>query len=169
MKFDAEVVKIFNTYGLNASQNTDFYSPLPLVSTLEKTIHRWSQPSELIGIDYSLPLMKDTLQLLLAQYLEEYEKIADYNAINATGYGPGYPFLDSMLLYFMIRDKKPKNYIEIGSGVSTYYCFIAVQENTHDGMQTRVTCIDPYPHRMLYRIPQINIVDFSTGHFFKAM
>lgn len=159
MKFDAQVVKILNTYGLNVSQSADFYSPLPLVSNLEKTVHRWSKPSELIGIDYSLPLMKSTLQLWLAEYLEEYEKKADYNKINAAGYGPGYPFLDSMLLYFMIRDRKPKNYIEIGSGVSTYYCSMAAKENIHDGIQTRITCIDPYPHKMLYNIPQINIVN----------
>jgi hypothetical protein len=103
--------------------------------------------------------MKKSLQFLLSQYSEEYEKRADYDEINARGYGPGYPFLDSMLLYFMIRDRKPRNYLEIGSGVSTYYCFIAKQKNMYDRIQMRMACIDPYPHKALYEIPQVDIID----------
>ena len=158
MKFDANIVKTFNDYGLNACQSADFYSPLPSVSTLETTIRRWSKPSKLTGIDYSLSEMKSNLQLLLTQYLEEYEKIADHREVNTRGYGPGYPFLDSMLLYFILRDKKPKKYLEIGSGVSTYYCSIAAQENIHEGIQTKIICIDPYPHKALFAIPQVDIV-----------
>src|SRR5215510_6300215 len=48
MAFDAEIVRIFNQHGFSMTQTGDFYSPLPSVSALQKTIHRWSKPSELI-------------------------------------------------------------------------------------------------------------------------
>ena len=104
MALDAEIVRIFNEHGLNVTQTHDFYSPLPVVSTLEKTIHRWSKPSELIGIDYRLSDMKAELRDLLSKYRAEYQSKIKYKEISAKGYGPGFPVLDAMLLYSMIRE-----------------------------------------------------------------
>jgi len=61
-------------------------------------------------------------------------------------------------LYFMIRDIKPRRYTEIGSGVSTYYCSLAAEENAKDGKNLEITCIDPYPHDMLYKISKVEIL-----------
>jgi hypothetical protein len=102
--------------------------------------------------------MQEKLVYLTSHYLEEYKNILSYDAINSKGYGPGYPFLDSMLLYFMIRDIKPRKYIEIGSGVSTYICSLASKENEKTGSSLDITCIDPFPQENLYKIPKVNIL-----------
>jgi hypothetical protein len=97
--------------------------------------------------------MQEKLAYLTSHYFEEYENLFFYNEISKKGYGPGYPLLDSMLLYFMIRHIKPKNYIEIGSGVSTYICSLAAKKNEKIGSYLDITCIDPYPQENLYKIP----------------
>jgi predicted O-methyltransferase YrrM len=170
MAFDAEIVRIFNEHGFNITQTNDFYSPLPSVSGLQKTVDRWSKPSELIGIDYRLSEMKARLQHVLSKYGPEYQKKTNHKEIGAKGYGPGFPVLDSMLLYSMVRHKKPQRYLEIGSGVSTYFCRLAAEENLREGDQTEITCIDPYPQPALVNIPEVNIIkkevqDAGTSDF----
>lgn len=155
---DSRVVRIFNTHGLNISLASDFYSPLPLITSLEKNIHRWFKPSSLCGINYDLKYMQEKLVDLTFNYLEEYQNLCIYNEISRKGYGPGYPSLDSMLLYFIIRDIKPKMYIEIGSGVSTYICSLAAKENEKIGSYFDIICIDPYPQENLYGIPKVKIL-----------
>jgi len=173
LRVDSRVVKIFNTHGLNVSLASDFYSPLPLITSLEKNMSRWFKPSSLCGINYDLRYMQEKLVSLTAHYSEEYKNSLIYNEVNKKGYGPGYPFLDSMILYFMIRDIKPKNYIEIGSGASTYFCSLAAKENESMGSPLDITCIDPYPHEALYKIPQVKIVKDEIQnldvHFFDQL
>ena len=170
MAFDAKIVRIFNDHGFNVTQTHDFYSPLPSVSALEKTIHRWSKSSELIGIDYRLSDMKAKLRDLLSKHRAEYQRKVKHKEISAKGYGPGFPVLDAMLLYSMVRDRKPQRYLEIGSGVSTYYCRLAAEENLREGNKTEITCIDPYPQSALVNIPEVNIIkkevqDAGTSDF----
>ena len=173
IRIDARVVKIFNTHGLNVSLRSDFYSPLPSITSLEKNMNRWFKPSNLCGVNYDLKHMQDKLVYLTSHYLEEYENSFTYDEINKKGYGPGYPFLDSMLLYFMIRDIKPKNYIEIGSGVSTYICSLSAKENDKIGSSLSITCIDPYPQENLYKIPNVKVINDEIQnvdqHFFDQL
>jgi predicted O-methyltransferase YrrM len=159
IRVDSRAVKIFNMYGLNVSLVSDFYSPLPVITSLEKNMHRWFKPSSLCGIKYDLKCMQERLAWLISNYFEEYENLFSYTNISKKGYGPGYPLLDSMLLYFMIRDIKPKNYIEIGSGVSTYICSLAAKKNGKTGSYLDITCIDPYPQENLYEVPKIKILN----------
>jgi predicted O-methyltransferase YrrM len=101
--------------------------------------------------------MQEKLVYLTSHYREEYENLLSWGEVNQKGYGPGYPYLDAMLLYFMIRDIKPRRYIEIGSGASTYICSFAAKENEKIGSYLDITCIDPFPQESLYTIPNIKI------------
>ena len=65
------------------------------------------------------------------------------------GFGPGYTAVDAMTLYMMIRHLKPRRYIEVGSGVSTFYCSLAAQRNASEGHPLEMTCIEPYPVRKI--------------------
>ena len=159
IRVDSRIVKIFNTHGLNVSLVSDFYSPLPLITSLEKNMSRWFKPSSLCGIQYDLIHMQEKLAYLTSHYLEEYKNLFVYNELKEKGYGPGYPYLDSMMLYFMVRDLKPKCYIEIGSGVSTYICSLAAKENEKIDSCINMTCIDPYPQEILYKITEVNILN----------
>lgn len=159
LHFDASTAALFNSHGFNVSLTGDFYSPLPLVTALEQTFPRWSKPSALVGLHYSLPRMQATLAYFMrSEYLEEYRKKFVYATISKQGYGPGYPALDAMLLYCMMREKKPRQYLEIGSGVSTYYCASAAEENQRQGAPLSITCIDPYPHQSLKTIQNVHII-----------
>lgn len=163
------LVKTLTICGYNVSRSRDYYSPLPVVSKLRENTHRWSRPSELVGLQFDLEGMKQLLLHLQAEYAAEFNLLPNYNENQKRGFGPGYPAIDAMLLYFMIRHLKPRRFVEVGSGLSTYYCSVAAKRNREEGRPLEMTCIDPYPYEALYRIPHIGIikkevqdVEFST-------
>ncbi|MCQ9206043.1 MAG: class I SAM-dependent methyltransferase [Omnitrophica bacterium] len=151
-------MKILDKHDLNISRASDYYSPLPILSKLEKNMQRWFKPSKLVGIQYDIEAMKNLLANLVSKYYVEYNKIPNYYENRKKGYGPGYTAFDAMILYFLIRDIKPKRYIEIGSGISTYYCSLAAEQNAKESKLLRITCIEPYPYEKLYNIQQIEII-----------
>jgi predicted O-methyltransferase YrrM len=144
--------------GLTVYPISNFYSPLPVISNLQKNMDRWCRPSELVGIEYDIEAMKSLIERLEEQYADEFKNLEEYQQYKTLKFGPGFTELDAILLYYMIRDIKPKNYIEVGSGLSTKYCFMAAQANAAKGKPANITCVEPYPYDMLYEIPQIEII-----------
>src|SRR3546814_17663664 len=69
----------------------------------------------------------------------------DYLANTRKGFGPGYPEFDARTLYYFLREHKPKRYLEVGSGLSTFYASLAGAQNAPAGSQLALTCIEPYP------------------------
>lgn len=144
--------------GLNVYPISDFYSPLPVLSELRNNMRRWCRPSELVGVQYNIEAMKSLIERLEGQYADEFKNLANYKEHKTLKFGPGFTEMDATLLYYMIRDIQPKNYIEVGSGLSTKYCYMAAQANSAVGKDLKITCIEPYPYDMLYKIPQIEII-----------
>jgi hypothetical protein len=73
------------------------------------------------------------------------------------------PGLDILALYGMLAEKRPKTYIEIGSGNSTKVVRKAIQEQE---LSTKIISIDPYPRAEIdhladevHRIPVENMTD----------
>lgn len=166
---------VFGWLGLNVAQVNDYYSPLPNVSNLKSTLKRWNKPSALAGIDFNIEEMKSKLSYLLARYYDEFSAIAPHRDLVKIGYGPGFTELDAMLLYITIRDLKPKRYIEVGSGLSTYYCSLAAQKNANEGSPLQITCIEPHPYNKLSEIENIEVlprevqdIDLSLFHQLEA-
>ena len=95
---------------------------------------------------------------LLSRYLDEFSEIPPYEELRKMGFGPGYTAVDALTLYMMIRHIKPKRYVEVGSGLSTYYCSLAAARNTSEGHPLVITCIEPYPYDKLSTIPGIQII-----------
>jgi hypothetical protein len=153
-----DVLPIFNAYGLNLSQVSDYYSPLPVVSALKNNRQRWARPSEMVGVRYDLEAMKQLLQGLCACYTDELRQLPSYDEARKIGYGPGYPSIDAMILYFMLRKIKPSRYIEIGSGLSTWYCSMAAEKNAKEGKPLQIKCIDPFPSTKLCSTPGIDVL-----------
>lgn len=52
------------------------------------------------------------------------------------------PALDGMSLYAFVADRKPRRYIEIGSGISTRF---VAQATLDHGLATQIISIDPHP------------------------
>ncbi len=144
--------------GFQVARDEDYYSPLPSVARLKTNVARWSRPSALSGVEYDLAAMKSAFVELLASYMHEFLTYPPYAQVQKMGFGPGYTAVDALTLYMMIRHLKPRRYIEVGSGVSTYYCNLAAQRNTSEGHPLQMTCIEPYPFEKLSTIPGIQVL-----------
>jgi hypothetical protein len=119
---------------------------------------RWNKPSALVGVAYDLASMKQELTRLLARYAAEFEALPPFHEVGAKEYGPGYTEVDALILYMMIRDAKPRRYLEVGSGMSTYYCFEAARKNASEGHALLITCIEPHPYDRLLAMPGIEVI-----------
>jgi hypothetical protein len=144
--------------GYQVSRDEDYYSPLPSVARLRANGARWNRPSALHGIEYDLAGMKSALTELLACYLDEFLTYPTYAQVRKIGFGPGYTAVDALTLYMMIRHLKPQRYIEVDSGVSTFYCSLVAQRNLSEGHPLEMTCIEPYPFEKLSTIPGIRVL-----------
>lgn len=148
----------FKLLGLNVVRVKDYYSPLPVLSDLRKNQSRWYRPSRMAGITYDLDAMRKKLSSLLAAYGAEYASQPSYDVNKRKGFGPGFTPLDAMVEYLMIRDIKPRRYIEVGSGLSTYYASLAAAKNAEERRAVKLTCVEPYPYDKLSTIAGIEIV-----------
>jgi len=157
--------------GLNAYPTRDFYSPLPVFSEVEERRDRWDRPSEMVGVEWDLEAMKARLAELVARFGGEYQALPSYEEIKTKGFGPGFTVVDAMLIYLTLRDLKPKRYIEIGSGFSTYYSWLAATANRdRDGAPCDMHCVDPYPRRQVRELPGVRVTasrveDLDLGVF----
>ncbi len=154
----ATLGKMLGAVGYNVSRRKDFYSPLPTVSELRKNSARWNRPSSLSGLSFDLTAMKDLLRGLLDKYAEEFCELPPYDELYGKGFGLGYTPVDALTLYLMLREIKPKRYLEVGSGLSTYYASLAAKMNEENGSPMQIICIEPHPLEKLSSISGIEII-----------
>jgi hypothetical protein len=154
----ARIQKYLNRAGYTVSLKADYYSPLVTASDLESTLERWFRPSALTGVAYNLEQMQNAMSDLLGCYQGEFSEIRPYEQLQREGFGPGYTAVDALTLYMMLRDLKPRRYIEVGSGLSTYYCSLAAARNAKEGHPLAITCIEPHPFEKLHTIPSIQVI-----------
>ncbi len=146
--------------GWNVARTADFYSPLPVLSEVVATRELWDRPSDLVGVRYDLEAMKRLLSALVEVHGGEFEALPPHSEIRALGYGPGFPVIDALTTYLMVRDLRPARYVEIGSGLSTYYAWLAAAANGREGSRCEMTCVDPFPTGRLRELkePPVNAV-----------
>lgn len=144
--------------GYQVARDEDYYSPLPSVARLKANVARWNRPSALHGIEDDLEAMNSALAELLANYLDEFLTCPTYAKVRQMGFGPRYTAVDALTLYMMIRHLKSQRSIEVGSGVSTFYCSLAAVRNASEGHPLQITCIEPYPFEKLSTIPGIRVL-----------
>lgn len=149
---------ILDRCGYVIARKADYYSPLPSRKSMKSTMPRWSAPNALSGVQYDLPQMKATLKGLIEAYMSEFLALRPYEECLNLGFGPGYPRFDAMVLYSMLRTHKPSRYVEVGSGLSTYYASLAAERNGAEGHPMQITCIEPYPYPALSTIPGIKLM-----------
>jgi hypothetical protein len=151
---------VFARFGFNVVKRADYYSTLPVLSDIEKTRDRWDRPSALAGLEIDVPTMQKRLALLADQWEEEFREVTgDYLANTRRGFGPGYPEFDARTLYYFLREHKPRRYLEVGSGLSTYYASLAARQNAEAGAPLQITCVEPYPFDALRTIPDFQLVE----------
>lgn len=152
------VHRLFRLLGYNVSKRHDYYSTLPVLSDIALTEHRWAKPSELPGVRFDVDRMRDLLLELHRKWQRDYETRAGiYDQNLGKGFGPGYPEFDARTLFYMLREIKPRRYLEVGSGLSTYYTTRAAEANREDGHPMQINCIEPFPYQALHDVPDITI------------
>ncbi len=65
---------------------------------------------------------------------------------------------DADMYYLMIRNRKPRRIIEIGSGFSTLLALEAVRKNKEEGIETKLICIEPYETSWLDKCGEIQLL-----------
>jgi hypothetical protein len=154
------VHRFFWALGYNVVKKSSYYSTLPILNELEQTRGRWDRPSELAGLDADVPSMTTRLSELAHRWEHEFAETAgDYRANTRRGFGPGLPHFDAQTLYFFLREHKPRTYLEVGSGLSTYYASLAAQRNAEEGSSLQITCIEPYPFKALRSLPDFELIE----------
>ena len=150
----------FGLLGQNVIGRKDYYSTLPVLAEIEATRERWEKPSELAGIDINVNALEKNLGELAENWETEYRTVTGDHAVNAArGFGPGYPAFDARTLYYTLREHKPRRYLEVGSGLSTYYASLAAAKNAEDGSPMSITCIEPYPYDALRTLDGFELVE----------
>jgi predicted O-methyltransferase YrrM len=150
----------FGVLGYNVVKRKDYYSTLPVLKEIEETRARWDRPSALTGVDVDVPGMQKTLDQLADRWEAEFlEATGDYLSNTRRGFGPGYPQFDARTLYYMLREHKPSRYLEVGSGLSTYYASLAARRNADEGSPLKITCIEPYPFDALRTLPDFELIE----------
>ena len=112
--------------GLNVARSRDYYSPLPVYSELARRRARWDRPSALAGVEYDLDAMRALIERLLREHGESFRALPSYAELKGRGYGPGFTVLDGMFLFLVLRARKPRLFVEVGSGLSTCYASLAL-------------------------------------------
>jgi len=150
----------FGLFGQNVVGRTDYYSTLPVLAEIEATRERWEKPSELAGLNINVNALAKNLGELAENWESEFRQVAPDHAVNAAqGFGPGYPAFDARTLYYTLREHKPRRYLEVGSGLSTYYASLAAAKNAEDGRPMSITCIEPYPYDALRTLDGFELVE----------
>lgn len=161
--------QIFEKLGFNISRTSDYYSPLPTESKIKKNTGRWNKASSMTGIVYDVQNYKALFKELISKYWVEFNVLPNYEENKLIGFGPGYTELDAFVLYTMIRNIKPRRYVEVGSGLSTYYCSLAAKENAKNGESLIIKCIEPYPFEKLCSFQNIEVIQDEVQNLDKDL
>ena len=119
-----------------------FYNPFPIQSEVD--LEKLKQKRDLPGVKFNLPLADELLQKQ-ARYAGEINEFIKNRKGNIQAWNITYPVTDSAICYSMLRDIKPKRYIEVGCGFSSNCSAAALHQNASEGHPCKATYIDPYP------------------------
>jgi predicted O-methyltransferase YrrM len=122
----------------------EFFSPIPEIETIDWG--RVREPRNPPGVDLNI---RHALELLprLAAYAHELDGIPYEKTSAATFWFNNKSFtdFDAAVLYALLRERKPKRYIEVGCGFSSLVSAMALERNLAEGRACRATYIDPAP------------------------
>lgn len=129
-----------------------FYSPIVDPDDLATQQERlWPAKPVILGVDFNDAeherLLRDVFPSYLADYdyperLEETPDLTKFFTQNSQ-----FSWLDSRALFALLREWKPKRFIEIGSGFSTLLAADVNRRFLNDALS--ITCVEPYPREFL--------------------
>ena len=156
-KFGGENFKIqsvlFKMFGVFPILNHYYEPKFVYPANFDATVNR-SLPLE-INLEEQITAMATLNAVLELTEMQVVKNQIDNTIyIDNPNFGPG----DAELYYLLIREKKPKRIIEIGSGFSTQLALLAIEKNKMDGVACELTCIEPFEMPFLDRVEGIAII-----------
>jgi hypothetical protein len=151
------VIDLVNRTGWIVARTSDFYSPLRPVGELRRHVGRWHRPSAMRGVHYDLDAIERKLASLCADFGAEFTALPSYDEILRRNHGRGFTRVDAQVLYMMLRRLKPRRYLEVGSGMSTYYAALAAERNAAEGRPLAITAVDPFASDVVRGLPGVEI------------
>jgi hypothetical protein len=152
------LIGTLNRMGWVVAPTSDYYHALRPVSELQRHVTRWHRPSRMPGVRFDLDAMTATLEELASSYLQEYSQLPPYDEIKRQRRGPGFTLVDAAVLYMMLRRHRPPRYVEVGSGLSTYYASLAAARNGAEGHPMKMTAVDPFVSEATRALPGVEIL-----------
>ena len=146
-----------------------YYAPVATVPELERTRGLWARKSDLPGIAVDIDAQIARLEATCAPYRDEYTGNTEYKRAVGLGAGPGYGFIEAQVLHAFVRAHKPRQVIEIGSGVSTLCMVSAAARNAAEGAPCDVTCVEPHPSEVLKTMARVALFDVPVQEVPLAM
>jgi Methyltransferase domain len=129
-----------------------YYQPVVKLDMLPKNYDHIE--NHLVGIDLNIENQLDLLSKF--DYNEELEGISKNKTNETAPYysNINFQYGDAEILYNMIRHFKPKRIIEIGSGESTKFVQLAIEQNKQEtASETQHTCIEPFEQLLPKGLP----------------
>lgn len=153
------IFKVMARLRLNVSP-VDYYSVIPDVIRLARTVPRWNLPSVLPGITIDLEEQLRTLNNVCLPFQKEFLGNPHYLKGASLSYGPGFGYIEAQALHAVIRYLKPRRIIEVGGGVSTYCMLQALKLNSNEGVGAeKFLCIEPNPRKDLRNSRDVDLLE----------
>jgi hypothetical protein len=127
----------------------DYYSPVPNLELLPEDI--WNRRSPLGGVDLRVEAGIELIEGELAQFVAELEVSTSGPGAAGEFYlkNGNYESVDAELLYAMLRARKPRLVMELGSGFTTLLIGQAARRNHAEGIETQHLAYDPFPRSQI--------------------
>jgi predicted O-methyltransferase YrrM len=137
-----------------------YYTPIADHHWLANHKGAWTKRAPMTGVHWNLDEQFAWLKTTCEPYLGEVAGLKSYEKIVQSQVGPGYGPIESQVLHAVIRARRPKNIVEIGSGVSTAIMLQALEANRKEGHEgTQITCVEPFPKPAFRNIQGITHVE----------
>jgi hypothetical protein len=153
-KLPLQIYKGALNFGLIIVPN-HYYTAVPDLRYLRRTVSLWGRKSQMIGIDCDLDQQARRLKEICKPYESETRGNRIYREACKSGSGPGFGYIEAQALHAVVRYFKPKQIVEIGSGVSTRCSLSALAINKEEVRhhECLITCIEPHPRSWLRQGP----------------
>jgi predicted O-methyltransferase YrrM len=136
-------------FGVNISPN-HFYSEIPDFRHLRSTDY-WRKPMTMFGIRGSdTKAQVESARVCTAPYLDILRNRNIHQESSQLNGEPGFGRNECDLLYSFVRSRKPAKIIQVGCGVSTAACLLAVDDEPD--YKPEIVCVEPYPSNFLKKL-----------------
>jgi hypothetical protein len=127
-----------------------FYQPVPDVDDLAARAV-WSKTSALAGVDLRADEQLDLLATLGEQFGDEcrWPAHGDRNQAPFFSENGSFGYACASTTYSIMRHRKPRRVVEVGSGMSTRVIAQALVTNRGDGVDATYRVVDPYPSEVV--------------------